>query len=202
MSINWIPPNPRSGLPGEWDKLVGPGQTRAEFWLILIPSLLAGLAAPLYALYTRLGWTTIQLIVAGVIAFDLVGGVVTNATSTAKRWYHRPGQGWLQHREFVAIHALHIFLVTWLFRGSDWTYFLIYYAYLLIASLIVTRVQLFLQRPVAVLLFVGALFLNTYIFIPSVGLEWFVPVFFMKLLVSHLIKETHFLPVEQESIHE
>lgn len=196
---SWIPPEPRRGLAGEWDKFVGPGQTWAEFWLILIPSVLAGLAAPLYAIRSGLAWTTLQLIVAGLIAFDLVGGVVTNATTTAKRWYHRPGQGWLQHLEFVAVHALHIFLIAWLFRGGDWTYFGVYYAYLLVASLVITRISHFLQRPVALLLFVGVLLLNIYGIVPTPGLEWFVPVFFMKLLVSHLIKETPFPPENLES---
>ncbi|PKN87239.1 MAG: hypothetical protein CVU46_05135 [Chloroflexi bacterium HGW-Chloroflexi-8] len=202
MNNHWIPPEPRRGLAGEWDKFVGLGQTKNEFWLILIPALLAGLAAPFYALYTGLNWTTIQLFVVGIIAFDLVGGVVTNATSTAKRWYHRPGQGWFQHMEFVAVHAVHIFLVTWLFRNGDWIYFFVYFAYLLIASLIITRVQLFLQRPVALLLFIGVFLLNMYIVTPSAGLEWFVPIFFMKLLVSHLIKETPFRSGETENMNQ
>lgn len=91
MNVNWDPPAPRRGLAGEWDKFVGPGQIRAELWLIIIPSLLAGLGLPLYAIWLGLGWTTAQLVVAGLMAFDLTGGVVTNATSTAKRWYPRPG---------------------------------------------------------------------------------------------------------------
>jgi hypothetical protein len=192
MNTYWSPPAPRSGLAGEWDKFVGPGQSPAEFWLSLIPSLMAGLAAPLYALYARLGWTTIQLVVSGLIAFDLVGGVVVNATTSAKRWYHRPGQGWLEHLEFVAVHALHIILIAWLFRRGDWLYFGIYYIYLLAASLVITRVRLYLQRPVALLLFTGALVLNFYIALPAAGLEWFVPVLFLKLLVSHLLKELPF----------
>jgi hypothetical protein len=189
MNINWTPPEPRGGLLGEWDKFVGPGQTRAEFWLILVTSLTAGLVAPLYALHAGLDWNTLQLVVAGLLAFDLTGGVVTNATATAKRWYHRPGQGWLQHLEFVAVHALHIFLVAWLFHGMDWAYFVVFYLYLLIASLVITWVRLYLQRPVAFLLLVGVLLLNFYALPPVPGLEWFVPVFFLKLLVSHLVKE-------------
>jgi hypothetical protein len=27
MNINWTPPEPRRGLLGEWDKLIGPGQS-------------------------------------------------------------------------------------------------------------------------------------------------------------------------------
>jgi len=54
MNVDWTPPAPRQGWRGEWDKFVGPGQTRAEFWLILAPSLLAGLGAPLYAIFAGL----------------------------------------------------------------------------------------------------------------------------------------------------
>ncbi len=194
MQINWIPPEPRRGWLGEWDKFVGPGQTLAELWLILAPSLLAGLAAPLYALKSGLGWTTIQLVVAGLMALDLTGGVVTNATATAKRWYHRSGQGWKQHLGFIAVHALHIALVAWLFRGGDWLYFGIYYACLLAASLVITRSPLYLQRPLALLLLVGVLLVNFYALPPIPGLEWFVPIFFLKLLVSHLLKEAPYTP--------
>lgn len=48
---------------------------------------------------------------------------------------------------------------------------------------------LYLQRAVARLLFVGALLLNIYGLPPTAGLEWFVPVFFLKLIVSYLPKE-------------
>jgi hypothetical protein len=193
MQINWSPPEPRRGLAGEWDKFVGPGQTRAELWLILIPALLAGLAAPLYAHWVGLGWTHIQLVIAGLLALDLAGGVVTNATASAKRWYHRPGQGWRQHMAFIAVHALHLTLVAWLFRAGDWLYFVIYYAYLLVASLVILKVRLYLQRPLALLSFAGVLLIHTYSLPPTPGMEWFVPVFFLKLLVSHLVKEAPYM---------
>jgi hypothetical protein len=192
MNIDWDPPQPRHGLPGEWDKFVGPGQTRAEFWLLLVPALLAGAAVPIYAIKAGLAWTTLQLIVAGVIAFDLVGGALTNASAAAKRWYHRPGQGWLQHMGFVSIHFIHPLLVAWLFRSMDWVYFVVFYSYLILSSLIITRIHLYLQRPIASLFFIGALLLNFYVLPPVIGLEWFIPIFFLKLLVSHLIKEAPF----------
>jgi hypothetical protein len=43
MNTYSTPPEPRSGLAGERDKLVGAGQTPAEFWLIVISARLAGL---------------------------------------------------------------------------------------------------------------------------------------------------------------
>lgn len=71
----------------------------------------------------------------------------------------------------------------------DWVYFGVFYVYLMIASLIVACVRLYLQRPVALFFFVSALLLNIYVLSPVRGLEWFVPIFFLKLLVSHLVKE-------------
>jgi hypothetical protein len=132
-----------------------------------------------------------------VIAFDLMGGVLTNASATAKSWYHRPGQGWLQHLGFVSVHFIHLLLVAWLFHGMDWVYFLVFYVYLMVASLVITQVRLYLQRPVALLLFVIALLINYYVLTPVPGLEWFIPVFSLKLLVSHLVKEVPY-PAEQK----
>ena len=192
MDNFWNPPEPRRGLAGEWDKFVGPGQTRAELLLILIPSLAAGLLVPAYAVIAKLGWSIFQLIVAGVMAFDLMGGVITNATTAAKRWYHRPGQTWKKHIAFIAVHAFHLALAAWLFRGLDWIYFAVFYGYLLASSLIITRSRISLQRPVALLLYVGVVILSIYCFAPVHGMEWFIPVFFLKLLVSHLPKEVPF----------
>ena len=189
MNIDWIAPPPRAGLAGEWDKFVGPGQTRAELWLILVPAVLAGIAAPWYAVHAGLGWAPLQLAIAALLALDLAGGVITNATATAKRWYHRPGQGWRQQLAFVAAHALHLGLAAWLLRDADWLYFGVFYAYLLAASLIITRVRLYLQRPVALLLLSGGLLLDLYALPATPGLEWFMPILLLKLLVSHLLNE-------------
>ncbi len=120
MNVDWNPPEPRRGLIGEYDKLVDPGQTEAEFWLIFIPAVMAMLALAAYAHFMQLNWTLLQYGIALVIAFDLTGGIVCNATTAAKRWYHRPGQGRVQHFTFVAVHAGYVFLAAWLFWGMDW----------------------------------------------------------------------------------
>jgi len=164
LQNTWNVPEPRKGLAGEWDKFVGPGQTPQEFWLILIPSILAGLLVPVYALITRLGWSALQLVIAAIIAFDLMGDVVTNATSSAKRWYHRPSQGWLQHMEFIAVHAIHILLIAWLFLNGNWVYFVVFFVYLMASSLVITRVKQYLQRSVALLIYAGVLVINFYFF--------------------------------------
>ncbi|MFX1534700.1 MAG: hypothetical protein ACFFDI_10800 [Promethearchaeota archaeon] len=194
MKIDWNYPEPRTGLLGSWDRFIGPGATRSEVLLILIPALLAGIAVPLYAIYANLNWNLLQLIVATLAALDLVGGVVANASSSTKRWYHREGQGFKDHFLFTAIHIIYPFLVAWLFLSMDWVFFVAVASYLLISAVIILKTPLYLQRPLALLIFLGVLVLNTYILNSPVGLEWLVPVLFLKLIVAHLIREEPYRP--------
>ena len=197
VNINWRYPPPRPGLRGALDRFIGPGATLAEIWLQLVPSVLAAIGAPAYAVWQGAGWSTAQLLVAGLLAFDMTGGVITNATSAAKRWYHREGQGLREHLVFTAVHALHLFLVAWLFRAGDWGFFGVTTAYLLATSVIILKTPLYLQRPVAYLLYAVALLLSMYGLTPTIGLEWFLPFFYLKLLVSHLLREEPYRPAEE-----
>jgi hypothetical protein len=176
------------------ERLIGPGYTRAEFWLQLSVTIIATIAVPTYASWANLGWTIPLLTIAALLAADLVGGVITNATSAAKRWYHRNGQTKTHHFVFIAVHALQLFLVTWFFRAGDWTFFVTVYAYLLFASLLILNVPLYLQRPLTMLVLMDALVLNAYVFEPVAGLEWFLPILFLKLIVCHLLPEYPFRP--------
>jgi len=187
--IDWSVPEPRSGFLGQWDRFMGPGATNAEQWLELGAAAIAAGAMAVYAFSPSSGWTALQSAVAILMALDLAGGVVTNATSSAKRWYHRPGQGPREHLSFVAVHAVHLLLIAWLFLGGDWTYFLGTYGFLLAAALAVAAVPRYLKRPAAFALYVLALLLSLYVFASPGGLEWFLPVFYLKLLVSHLLPE-------------
>ncbi len=183
-------PVPRAGWKGQIDRLIGPGATTAELVLQFAPSVGAAIAAPLYASTLPMNWTPWQLGAIALLGFDLAGGVLTNATAAAKRWYHRPGQGWQQHLTFVSIHLFHIGLVALLFRGGDGLFFAGVASYLLFAAGLILASPLYLQRPVALGLFGLALLGDRYLFVPTPGLEWFLPLFFLKLLVSHLLNET------------
>lgn len=193
MNINWTPPVPRPGWRSEIDKFLGPGTTRAELALELAAALLAPLLLLLYAQQADLGWTGWQPLAAALLAFDLAGGVVTNAANAAKRWYHRPAQGPRQHLLFVALHV-HPFLVAWLFQGGDWSTAWFGYGYLLLAALVIVYAPLYLKRPFAMLLLLGGLALGLYVVQPAPGMEWFLPTFYLKLLVSHLLPEAPFAP--------
>jgi len=187
-------PMPRSGWAGMVDRLFGPGATQAELWLQMLPAIIAAIAAPVYALTLSHSWTPLQMGLIALLGLDCVGGVLTNATATAKRWYHRPGQGWRQHLAFVGLHTVQISLVALLFRGGDWGFLFLVTSYLLIASLTILRSPLYLQRPVALGMYGLALLGDRYLLSPTVGLEWFLPFLMLKLLVSHLLKETPYQP--------
>lgn len=189
VCIDWGYTAPRLGWAGMWDRFIGPGATRAEWLLELIPSVIAAIAAPLYALTLSYAWTPLQLVLIALLGFDIMGGIITNATATAKRWYHRPGQGWRQHLAFVSLHIFHIALVAQIFRGGDGGFLAIVSVYLIIASMIILRSPLYLQRPVALGLYGLALLGDRYLLSPTFGLEWFLSFLLLKLLVSHLLKE-------------
>lgn len=187
-------PMPRSGWLGVLDRFVGPRATPSELILQLLPSVGAAVAAPLYASTLPIDWNWWQLSLISILGFDLVGGILTNATAAAKRWYHRPGQGWRQHLSFVAVHLFHIGLVALCFRGADGLFFAVVASYLMLASTLILRSPFYLQRPLSLGLYSLALLGDRYLLTPTPGLEWFLSLFFLKLLVSHLLNETAYQP--------
>ena len=201
MQIEMQPPGhlpaPRSGWLGQLDRLIGLGATPTELALQLVPSVMVAIAAPLYASTLPIDWSPWQLGLIGILGFDLVGGVLTNATAAAKRWYHRPSQGWQQHMTFVTVHLFHVGLVAILFRGGDARFFVGVSGYLLLAAGLILRSPLYLQRPIALGLYSLALLGNLYLFAPTPGLEWFLPLFFLKLLISHLLNEMPYQPSDR-----
>ncbi len=183
-------PEPRRGLAGEWDKFIGPGATTAENGLIL-GSFLLGLAIIAWrSLTLGLDWTGWQWAVAVLVGADILAGAVANSTTAAKRWYHRPGHTARNRLTFVAIHAVHPVLLALVFPEMTWTAVAISYGTLLIAAVLIESVPAYLQRPVAVLLYIVALLLSLYVLPIIPALEWVFPVFYLKLLIAHLVRET------------
>lgn len=176
---------PQARNPLEW--LIGPGATPAEIAL-------QGGVAVFGALFAFASaspdWPTWKVAVAIVLAFDLAGGVVTTTTTSAKRWYHRPGQGPRQHLGFVAGHVLHLAAVAWIFRPPfDATYFVVMTALLLSGATAVVFSPERIRRPVAATVWMVGLWVELARLGPTPGLEWFAPLFFFKLIVGHLLPE-------------
>jgi hypothetical protein len=176
-------PRPRAGFLSRWDTLIGPGSTAAEQWLIL-GTALAGAAVAVWA-GRGLGWTAAQWAVVVIIALDLFGGVPGNATISSRRWYHRPGRRPQDHFIFVAVHLFHLIPVV-LFFDTGWLWVAGAYGYLLTLAVVILAVPSYLRGAVALVATMGGVLLALYALPAVPGLEWLLPVFYLKLLAGHL----------------
>lgn len=192
-TIQWAYPPPASAI----DRLVGPGATNAELLLQFVPAVLITAAWVAMAIVGGWGWTPWQLALAGVVMLDLVGGVLTNATSAAKRWYHRSGRGDAAHFGFAAVHFVHPLVVMLFFDRWNWPFVAGACGYLLVASLAILRAPLYLRRPLASLCLVIGFFLALYLLPVPPRFEWFLPVFFVKILIAHLLREEPYRPASR-----
>jgi hypothetical protein len=196
--VTWHPPAPRSGLAGYWDRFVGPGMTAIESWILLVGGLtVAALSLAVFWTGKDQDFAAWQVVILGLIAFDIAGGVIDNATSAAKRWYHRPGVGTRQHLGFIALHIVYLAYVSVVFVERPWWYFGVFTALLMLCAVIVEAVPLFVQRPVAMALYAASIAISMLGFAAAPGLEWFVPLLFLKLLIGHLLREAPFRPGDE-----
>jgi hypothetical protein len=197
MGLEGTKLRPRPGAAGLWDCLIGPSATRAESTITVLWAVLCAAVIVTHALLADLGWSAPQLAVAALFALDIGGGVSANASNPAKRWFHRPGQGSREHFGFALVH-LHPFVLALLFPGFGWRTAMVVYVYLLVASAVILVVPPYVKRPVAFVLYCVALLAGLYVLGVPPGLEWFVPLFFLKLLVAHLVPEEAYRPSREE----
>lgn len=192
--IDWDLPELREGFPGLIDRVFGPGHTRTELLLQVTLPTLASLATLFIAQITDMGWSAAQLFLVVVLVFNGVGGVITNSTSSAKRWFHRGSQGPRQHLAFACLHVLHFLLIALLFANSSLTWFLGASFYLVIASLLVVYAPPYLQRPIgAAATSIGIGY--SLLVLPQIeGLQWVLPIFYLKILGAHLTREEPYRP--------
>jgi len=174
---------PRPGLPGAWDRLVGPGATPLEN-AGTVGAAILGVVFGFVGGPSVRGWSPLQRGAAALMGADLFGGVWANATPAATRWYHGRGQGTREMLAFSALH-LHPFHVAAFYRDRDWRFAWGNYAFLLAATYTVAGTPAPHKRAVALVLCLAAMWLNTAVWRPTPGMGWFAPAFFLKLLASH-----------------
>lgn len=194
MKIDWTVPLRRSGFKGQLDKLMGPGATQAEKNIQSYVPLLAGALLVFYGLSNEFDWRLSQYIVALLLTIDMAGGVITNATSSAKRWFHRDGEGFKEHMRFIGIHFIQLGLFSGFFLDFNLGWIAYVGGYMMLASATILLTPLYLQRPVALIFYSISVLLSLYVFENAAGLEWFLPIFFLKLLICHLLKEAPYRP--------
>jgi len=198
--INWNLPPLRSGILGLIDKAAGPGATKVEYALQTLFPLGAAYLAYSYAAVTFPEWGWWKVTLYALLAFDMLGGIITNSTSSAKRWYHREGQRTIQHLRFVALHIFQISVVAIVFRDFDYFYLATVSAFMMGASAIILFTPIYLQRATALILFAVGIILNFYAWPPVTGIEWFTLALLLKLLVAHLPHEEPYRPKLEDNV--
>ena len=169
------------------DRLLGPDASRAEAGLALGAGAAFALAVPALAYARGIEWTMVQAVVAGLLAFDLFGGAAVNASEAGRRFYHAPGRRTADHLGFVAAHVLHVAALAWLFRDGDWGYAAGFSALLLACAALVLAAPPHVRRPVTMVAYAAALVIALTATAPAPGMEWFIPVLYLKLLVAYLL---------------
>jgi hypothetical protein len=172
-----------SRLVSIFRRVSGPDGTMQEAAVWLAGTLgITGIAAAV-AVARSPGWSALQWVLAMGIAFDFAGGVVANATAAAKRSLHRPGRT----RSRALFYAAHVHpLVLPLAFSASWTAAAALYAGMLAAAALVELAPRAVAQPVAFAAVGAGLFLACGAAWPT-GLEWFAPVYLLKLVGAHAV---------------
>ena len=181
---------PRNGLLGSWDRLVGPGMSLGESLLVLAGSVSGLVFAGILMLSSNASFPLVGL--SALIGFDVVGGAVCNGTRTTRAWYHRPGQTRVQHAGFIAPHLAYVIVVAAFLRGPnfDSRYALVFGVGLVGAAAVILCTSERLRAPVAFSAYLIVLYAVTIGARPTPAMEWFEPALLLKLLLGHLLPDS------------
>ncbi len=188
---------------GKPDFLLGTGAAPAERRLAALAALGGAALYGFFFLRRAFPWAGWQYLLAAVLAYDVLGGVVANTLNSCKRFYHTPPRPeepryaafFKNHLAFTALHV-HPLLAAALYggslaRGAFW------YLFLLAAALFILRAPLYLQRPLAFFFITLTLLLNAYALPPLAGFEWLAPALNIKILYGHLVREEPYRPEKE-----
>ncbi|MEV0293019.1 hypothetical protein [Nocardia sp. NPDC050710] len=168
------------------DRLIAPNATRGEVTASL--SVACAGAALAFALAVHANLSMLCVAVIALVAFDMFGGAVVNATGAAKRWFHRPGRTSVHHLGFVAIHV-QPFILASVVPGFGWLTAATIYAVALTGAVVVTTAPRPLRRPIAFGATAFGLMVVTSVLTVPHAVAWFAPVLLIKLLLAHLLPE-------------
>lgn len=184
--INW-------DCSGKFNFTTGFGATKAESIIANYAAFIAPLILYFF-LWQQLNWSVLQLVVASLLTLDMIGGVLTNSLGSMKRFLHTDQQlelNWLAKLVgskflFPAIH-FQLFAIPLCFDVA-WSYALFWYGLMMLSIVVIHLLPMYLHRPVALLIVMLSIILAQLVPGP-VGLEWIAPVFMIKLVLSHGVRE-------------
>lgn len=183
---------------GKFNFTTGFGATKAESIIANYAAFIAPVILYFFA-WQQLEWSWLQIVVAAVLTLDMIGGVLSNSLGSMKRFLHTDQSleltmlGKLVGSKFLfpAIH-FQLFAVPLCF-DITWSYAFFWYAMMMGSIVFLHFVPMYLHRPIALLIVMLSIVLATLIPAP-VGLEWLAPIFMIKLVLSHGVREEPYRP--------
>lgn len=190
---------------GPTDHLCGPGATQAERILAYgsagVLTLLIVIADLTSATHVSASWWQFLLLL--ILAMDVSGGAVANNLNSCKRYYHGESADdegvvttYMKNaRVFTALHLQPV-LAGWAFGPGIWRG-LVWYIVLQVAVWCVLAVPLYVRRAVATAITVAVIIVHA-AWLPlaygAVGLSWFIPCLFIKMVIGHAVQEEPYRP--------
>ena len=177
----------RSGLPGIWDQVVGPGVDQVENGLIVAAMIAGPGLVVAWARASGAGWAWWQWLVLVILASDLFGGMAANSLAPAKQWHHRVGQGPGTHYTFAALHIHPLLLSITVPMASPIRAALIVYGVMLLGAGLMLAIPSRLRGAVS-LLFSAVAIAFCSIWLPLESpVGWFPTALYLKVLVAYLV---------------
>lgn len=189
--IDWRVPD--TGL----DVIYGDGATVAEKVLPTVTGVAGAALVAGYAAVSGTAWSGWQYVLAVVLVFDLVGGVVAMSLNSAKRFHHaetipvsRPSATLMRNEVlFAGIHVQPVVIAA-LFPGAGVWWGLLWYVVALAGVMVVRRVPLHLARPAALLIVALAPVVSMTMAAPD-GFGWLPVVLIAKLVLGSVREEPY-----------
>lgn len=189
-------------LSGPMNSVVGANPTMAERCMSYGVAVLAPVVL-YFAVWSDpdLDWRWWQVLIAAGLAFDIAGGVLSTTTNSGKRFIYAPplpgetGSRLKQRARpyMFAVTHFHCLAIPLLYGGS-WVYGAFWYAFPVMAALLIYRLPLYLSRPVAFTFLLATVVLNSYVIEAPAGMEWLAPFIYTKLVCGFCVREEPYRP--------
>ncbi|MCY3414419.1 MAG: hypothetical protein INQ03_22420 [Candidatus Heimdallarchaeota archaeon] len=142
--------------------------------------------ALLILLLNRTEWNFLQMIICGLILFDLTGGVLSNVTDSTNKFYYSKGIGW--QLLFLGIHLFHPLIICFIFDISFLFFVLAYLSMVGGGYLIFTQERKEDMRMLAMILVLFLSIVEIYLFNLPRSLLWFPMVYNLKLIYGFSVQ--------------
>lgn len=186
---------------GKPDGFFGTGATTAEQVVVWVFGLTGTGIIGWLVWVQSMPWTWWQYVIAGLLALDVLGGVVANSLNSCKRFYHSPlhpeeigFNAIAKNHLFFTLFHVHPLIVALLFGNVNLLYGVFWYTTLVLSTFTVLQSPLYLRRPIALVIIMIAILLNLYGIDTVRGFEWLVPTLFLKIVYGHLVREEPYRP--------